>query len=171
MSSQFRVYATSDVVGLELAGALKNVIAIAAGIADGMGHGSNGKAAFLTRGLVEMARIGQAAGADSRTFSGLAGLGDLVATCFSPLSRNRHVGEQIGRGRALEEILRSLDHVAEGVATTRAARDMARRLGIEAPITEQAYRVLFDGLAPEAALAELMSRQPRYENDDALSMP
>ncbi len=163
MSPLFRVYAAADVIGVELGGALKNIIALCCGMGDGMGHGANGKAAFLTRGLAEIARLGEAAGADPRTFSGLAGLGDLVATCFSPLSRNRHVGEQIGHGRPLDEILASMGHVAEGVATTRAARDMASRLGVEMPITEQAYRVLFEGVDPRRALIELMTRQPKYE--------
>lgn len=165
MSPRFRVYAASDVTGVELGGALKNIIALCTGIGDGMGHGANGKAAFLTRGLVEMARLGVAAGADPRTFSGLAGLGDLVATCFSALSRNRHVGEQIGRGRRLDDILAEMQHVAEGVATTKAARGMAARLGVEMPITDQAYRVLFEGVEPARALVELMTREPKYEID------
>ena len=164
-SPTFRVYASADIIGVELGGALKNVIALCAGMGDGMGHGANGKAAFLTRGLAEMSRLGQAAGADPRTFAGLAGLGDLVATCFSPLSRNRYVGEQIARGRPLDDILESMGHVAEGVTTTRAARDMGRALGVETPITEQAYRVLFEGLAPQAALVALMTREPKYELD------
>ena len=165
MSPTLRVYASADVIGVELGGALKNVIALCAGLGDGMGAGANGKAAFLTRGLAEMTRLGHAAGADPRTFAGLAGLGDLVATCFSPLSRNRYVGEQIARGRSLDDILDSMGHVAEGVTTTRAARDMAHALGVEMPITEQAYRVLFEGLAPQAALVALMTREPKYELD------
>lgn len=170
-SMRFRVYAASDVIGVELGGALKNIIALCCGMGDGMGHGVNGKAAFLTRGLVEIARLGEAAGADPRTFSGLAGLGDLVATCFSPLSRNRHAGEQIGRGRALADVLAGMEHVVEGVATTRAARDMARTLGVDMPITEAAYKVLFEGLAPAHALIELMTREPKYELDGLTHPP
>ncbi len=164
MSPAFRVYTTEDVVGVELGGALKNLIAICAGMADGFAYGDNGKAAFITRGLSEITRLGVAAGASPLTFAGLAGMGDLVATCYSPLSRNRRVGEELAKGRSLAEALASLgDQVAEGVDTTRAALMLARRLGVEMPITEALSRFLFEGLDPRRALLELLVRAPRAE--------
>ena len=163
MSSSFRVYTSDDVIGVELAGALKNIIALGAGIADGLGVGDNGKSAFITRGLAEIARLGVAAGAQPLTFAGLAGLGDLVATCASPLSRNRYVGEQLARGKTWPEIRQSMDNVAEGVNTTEAALAMAAELHVEMPIAEVTRRVLFEGLLPQEAIAELMGRPPRAE--------
>jgi glycerol-3-phosphate dehydrogenase (NAD(P)+) len=148
-SPSLRVYTSTDVVGVELGGALKNIIAIGAGIGDALGYGANAKAAFVTRGLAEITRLGVA---------GLAGLGDLVATCFSPLSRNRWLGEQVGGGRPLPEVLGEMQHVAEGVDTTVAALKLAERFGVEMPITETTYRVLFQGLDPRQAVAELLGR-------------
>ena len=162
-SPTFRVYTNTDVLGVELAGALKHIIALGAGICDGLGYGDNAKAAFITRGLVEITRLGIAAGANSLTFAGLAGLGDLVGTCSSPLSRNRYVGEQLARGRNLREILASMKNVAEGVDTTVAALGLASQLHVEMPIAETTYRVLFEGLEPQKAVAELMGRAPRPE--------
>ena len=162
-SSSFRVYTSSDVVGVELGGALKNIIGIGAGIADGLGMGANGKAAFITRGLAEITRLGVAAGADTQTFAGLAGLGDLVATCTSQLSRNRYVGEQLALGRTWEQIQRSMNNVAEGVNTTTAALAMASRLNVEMPIAQVTYRVLFNGLSLMEAAAHLMERPARPE--------
>ncbi len=163
-SSSFRVYTNSDVLGVELAGALKNVVALGAGISDGLRFGDNAKAAFVARGLAEVSRLGIAAGASPATFAGLAGIGDLIATCFSSLSRNRMLGEQIARGRSLQEAVNSLGgQVAEGVDTTSAALRMGRELGVGMPITEAVYRVLFEGLQPRQAVAELMGRELRAE--------
>ena len=162
-SGAFRVYTNTDVVGVELGGALKNIIALGAGISDGLQMGNNAKAAFVTRGLAEITRLGVAAGANPLTFAGLAGLGDLVATCYSPLSRNRSVGEQIAQGRDLKEVTASLGEVAEGVDTTPAAVSLARELGVEMPITEMTHRVLFEGLDPRRATIELLGRAPRPE--------
>lgn len=163
MSPVFRVYTNGDVVGVELGGALKNIIALGAGICDGLGYGDNGKAAFITRGLVEMTRLAVAAGANPLTLAGLAGLGDLVATCSSPLSRNRHVGEQLAAGLRLDEVLTSMQNVAEGVDTTRAALTLASRLGVDMPLTQAISGVLFRGVEPRSAVAELMGRAPRSE--------
>ncbi|MBI4321935.1 MAG: NAD(P)-dependent glycerol-3-phosphate dehydrogenase [Chloroflexi bacterium] len=159
----FRVYTNPDVVGVELGGALKNVIALGAGIGDGLGVGDNAKAAFLTRGLAEMARLGVAAGANPLTFAGLAGLGDLIATCASPHSRNRYVGQELARGRSLADIQASMRMVAEGVSTAAAARELAKRYGVEMPIAELVYEVLFLGKSPRQAVVELMSREPTRE--------
>lgn len=155
---RLRLYVTGDVIGVELGGALKNVMAIVAGIADGLGYGDNGKASIMTRGLAEIARLGVAAGARHATFAGLSGLGDLVATCASPLSRNHYVGCELGRGRSLAEIQAGMTSVAEGITTTRAARELARRFGVEMPITEQLHAVLFEGKTAHAAVADLLSR-------------
>jgi glycerol-3-phosphate dehydrogenase (NAD(P)+) len=163
MSNSFRVYTSNDVIGVELAGALKNIIALGAGIADGLDVGENGKSAFITRGLVEITRLGIAAGAQPLTFAGLAGLGDLLATCASPLSRNRYVGEQLALGKSWAEIQKSMDNVAEGVNTTGAALTMAAELNVEMPITQVTYRVLFEDLSPQEAIAELMERPARSE--------
>ena len=163
-SKTFRVYTNTDVIGTELAGALKNVIAIGAGVVDGMSLGDNAKAGFLTRGLAEITRLGVAAGADALTFAGNAGLGDLMATCFSTLSRNHRVGIALAQGRSLEEAIAELGgEVAEGVATTPAALDLARSHGVEMPIAELTNRVLFEGLSPKDALGELMARVPKPE--------
>ena len=162
-SPSFRVYTNTDVVGVELGGSLKNIIALGAGICDGLGYGDNGKAAFITRGLVEITRLGVAAGANPLTFAGLAGLGDLVATCSSRLSRNRYLGEQLAAGRKLEEILSSMKNVAEGVDTTVGALTLASRLNVEMPLTQAIGDVLFQGLNPLQAVADLMGRAPGPE--------
>ena len=159
----FRVYTNSDVVGVELAGATKNIIAIAAGILDGLAAGNNAKAALVTRGLVEITRLGVRLGAHESTFHGLAGLGDLITTCVSPEGRNRTVGEQLGKGRKLGEILAGMDSVAEGVPTTKAVRKLASQLGVEMPITEAVHSVLFEGKDVLHALTELMTREPKPE--------
>ena len=164
----FRIYTNDDVAGVELGGALKNITAIAAGICDGLELGSNAKAALVTRGLVEMTRLGVALGARAETFAGLAGLGDLVTTCASPLSRNHHVGEEIGRGRRLEEVLAEMGGAcAEGVETTRSVVALAAREGVEMPITQEVYAVLFEGKPAPDALADLMSRRPKAERPAA----
>ena len=159
----FRVYTNDDVTGVELAGATKNVIAIAAGILDGLAAGNNAKAALVTRGLVEITRLGVEMGAKPETFAGLAGLGDLITTCVSPEGRNRSVGERIGKGQRLDDILGSMSSVAEGVQTTRSVRQLAQKHGVDMPITESVHSVLFEGKAATAALTELMSRGPRAE--------
>ncbi len=163
MSPAFRVYTSDDVVGVELGGTLKNIIALGAGIADGLGMGQNSKSTLITRGLAEMARLGIAAGAQYLTFAGLAGLGDLVATCYSPLSRNRSAGEQLAQGRTWPEIRDGMDNVVEGVNTTGAALAMAERLNVELPIARVTYRILFEDLPPREAIAELMARPPHSE--------
>jgi glycerol-3-phosphate dehydrogenase (NAD(P)+) len=159
----FRVYTNNDIVGVELAGATKNIIAIAAGILDGLAAGNNAKAALVTRGLVEITRLGKAMGAKEGTFDGLAGLGDLITTCVSPEGRNRTVGEQLGRGKKLQDILASMDSVAEGVPTARAVRELGHRYHVELPITEAVYSVLFEGKDVLHALSDLMSREPKPE--------
>lgn len=163
MSPAYRIYTSTDVVGVELAGALKNVIAIGAGIGDGLEAGENAKAAFITRGIAEMTRLGVACGSDPMTFAGLAGIGDLMATCNSTLSRNHTVGRRIARGERLTDILGDMSEVAEGVPTTRAAVALGRKFDVELPITTQMARVLFDGVAPRDALAELMARDAKGE--------
>lgn len=163
MSPYLRVYTGSDVVGAELGGSLKNVIAIAAGIIDGMGLGANTKGALLTRGLAEMARLGTALGADPATFAGLTGMGDLITTCSSPHSRNHTVGDRIGRGQKLEDILKEMVMVAEGVNTAKAAYELSQEHKIEMPITEQMYLVLFQGKSPRQAVEALMTRDPKSE--------
>jgi glycerol-3-phosphate dehydrogenase (NAD(P)+) len=160
----FRVYTNPDVRGVELAGALKNVIALAAGMAAGLGLGHNARAALITRGLAEMTRLGQALGAQPATFAGLAGMGDLILTCTGELSRNRTVGIELGKGRSLDEILGQMSMIAEGVATTRAAHALAQRSGIEMPIVAEVYAVLFEGRHPRTALENLMLREPKAEN-------
>jgi glycerol-3-phosphate dehydrogenase (NAD(P)+) len=159
----FRVYTNDDVTGVELAGATKNIVAIAAGILDGLGAGNNAKAALVTRGLVEITRLGVAMGARPETFAGLAGLGDLITTCVSPEGRNRTVGERIGKGQRLDDVLGSMDSVAEGVPTTRSVRQLALRHNVEMPITESVHSVLFEGKDAITALTELMSRDPKPE--------
>lgn len=162
-TERFRVYTNSDVIGVELAGALKNVIAIAAGICDGRGYGDNAKSALMTRGIVEMTRFGRSLEAESATFWGLAGIGDLITTCISPYGRNRLVGERLGQGESIEQIRSSMDAVAEGVNTTRAVKDLSDQRGIEMPITAEVYQVLFDGKSPEEATTSLMLRPPKEE--------
>ena len=158
LSSRFRVYTSGDVTGVELGGALKNIVALGAGICDGLDFGENAKAAFITRGLAEIARLGVAAGALPLTFAGLTGVGDVIATCASRLSRNRYVGEQLAQGRSWPEIRASMDNVAEGVNSTEAALKIAARLNVEMPIAQTAYRILHEGLSPREAAAELMER-------------
>ncbi|MBV9230508.1 MAG: NAD(P)-dependent glycerol-3-phosphate dehydrogenase [Chloroflexi bacterium] len=162
-AAYFRVYTTSDVIGVELGGALKNIIAIGAGFNDGMGYGENAKAAFITRGLAEISRLGIAAGANPLTFAGLAGIGDLIATCASPLSRNQQLGRRLAAGEKLDDILKSTRTVAEGVSTTKAALQLATRYNVEMPITKQLSLVLFEGLDPRKAVPELMMRDPKGE--------
>ena len=162
-TDRFRVYTNVDIIGVELAGALKNVIAIAAGICDGLGYGDNAKSALMTRGIVEITRFGEAFGSEAATFNGLAGIGDLITTCISPHGRNRHVGEQLGQGMSLADITASMQGIAEGVNTTRSVYDMAQERGIEMPITEEVYAVLFEGKSPAEATTSLMLRPPREE--------
>lgn len=164
----FRIYTSTDVVGVELGGALKNIIAIGAGFSDGMHHGDNAKAAFITRALAEIARLGIAAGAHPLTFIGLAGIGDLIATCASPLSRNQQLGRRLAAGEKLEDILASTHTVAEGVYTTTAALQLAKRYNVELPITQQLSLVLFEGLDPRKAVPELMMRDPKSEMEGML---
>jgi glycerol-3-phosphate dehydrogenase (NAD(P)+) len=159
----FRVYTSSDVIGVEVCAALKNVIALAIGGADGLGYGDNARAALITRSLVEIGRLVMAEGGDVRTVAGLAGLGDVVATCTSRHSRNRWAGEQLGRGRALEEVLSSTPQVVEGIPTTLAARQLAEQLGVELPICEEVYRVIYGGASVHETLAHLMGREATAE--------
>jgi len=159
----FRVYTNTDVIGVELGGALKNIIALAAGMVDGLEYGNNTKAGLITRGLAEITRLGVAAGANPLTFAGLAGLGDLVATCSSPLSRNRFVGQELAKGRDLKEVLSSMTGIAEGITTTVAALKLAEELDVEMPIAEQVFRVLFKGLNVRRAVSELMVRELKHE--------
>jgi len=162
-TAYFRPYTNSDVVGCELGGAVKNVIALATGMAEGMGFGDNTKASLMTRGLAETARLGVALGADPMTFAGLAGLGDLIATCSSPLSRNRTFGERLGRGETMEKVLAQKQQTAEGVKSCRSILDLARRHGIEMPITEQVVAVCHEGLSPRRVISALMGRGARSE--------
>src|SRR6266567_8376407 len=162
-TSIYRVYTANDVVGVELGGALKNIIAICAGINDGMNMGDNAKAAFITRGLAELSRLGLAAGAHPLTFAGLAGIGDLIVTCASPLSRNHQLGRRLAAGEKLEDIISSTHSVAEGIYTTQAALKLAERYHVELPITYQLSLVLFEGLDPYEAIIELMARDPKHE--------
>lgn len=164
-SNTFRVYTQHDIVGVELGGALKNVMAVATGIAEGLGLGLNAQAALITRGLAEISRLGIAIGAQAETFSGLAGMGDLVLTCTGALSRNRSVGFEIGQGATLDQVLATRQTVAEGVITTRSARALAEKHGVEMPIVETTYNILFENLAPRDAIHELMSRDLRHELD------
>lgn len=163
-TASFRVYSGDDVIGAEIGGAVKNIIAIAAGIIDGLEIGDNAKAALITRGLAEMSRLGAALGADVRTFAGLSGLGDLIVTCNSRHSRNRRVGEDIGRGKLLADILSEMKSVAEGVWTTESVLALANSLGIEMPIAAQVGDILFRNKSPRAAIIELMTRENRSEN-------
>lgn len=168
MAPRFRVYTNTDVVGVELGASIKNVIAIAAGVCDGLGFGDNAKSALLTRGLAEMKRLGIAMGAKGATFAGLTGLGDLITTCVSPYGRNRAVGARIARGETLEQILSSMEQVAEGVRTTRSACELADRYSVEMPITREVNALLFEGKKPLDALQDLMTRAARPELDEAL---
>ena len=160
----FRTYTSVDVIGVEMGGALKNVIAIAAGISDGLGFGLNARSAVITRGLAEISRIAVAMGANPLTLMGLAGLGDLVLTCTGDLSRNRRVGIELGKGRSLEQILADMTQVAEGVKTARSARDLSRKVGVELPICDQVHAIMYEGKSPRRALVELMTRAPKRED-------
>ncbi|HTP28701.1 MAG TPA: NAD(P)H-dependent glycerol-3-phosphate dehydrogenase [Anaeromyxobacteraceae bacterium] len=160
----FRPYTSTDVVGVEVGGCVKNVVAIAAGISDGMGFGANTRAALITRGLAEISRLAVKKGANPMTLVGLSGLGDLVLTCSSDLSRNHTVGLQLGQGKKLEEIQRALGQVAEGVLNAKSTRALARKLGVEMPICDTVYRVLHEGQAPEQAVTDLMMRETKAEN-------
>jgi len=162
-TQRFRVYAGTDLIGQELGGALKNIIAIAAGISDGLGYGTNSRAALITRGLAEITRLGVKMGAQPLTFSGLAGLGDLVLTCTGDLSRNRTVGLKLGRGMKIGEILGEMRMVAEGVKTTRSARALARRMGVEMPILEEVYLVLYEDKSCREAVRDLLAREGKEE--------
>ncbi len=164
MSSEFRVYVHNDVIGVEIGGALKNVVAVAAGIIDGVGAGDNTKAALITRALAEITRLGTKLGADSLTFAGLSGMGDLIVTCMSKYSRNRHLGEQIGRGKTLEEVLSEMVMVAEGVKTTRSAYELAAQHQVEVPIIAEAHKVLFQNKDPKEAVYDLMTRAAKFED-------
>lgn len=164
-SAYFRVYTHTDVIGVELGGALKNVMAVATGIAEGLGLGFNARAALITRGLAEMTRLGMALGAEQGTFAGLAGLGDLVLTCTGSLSRNRAVGVELGKGKSLEDALKKRETVAEGVVTAQSARELAAKLGVEMPIVDTVNRVLFEGQPARSAIAALMTRELRAEVD------
>ncbi|MFN8103716.1 MAG: NAD(P)H-dependent glycerol-3-phosphate dehydrogenase [Acidimicrobiia bacterium] len=163
MTPNLRVYTNTDVLGVELCGAAKNTVAIAAGIVDGLGFGDNASAALITRGLAEVTRLGMRLGGDPLTFAGLAGAGDLIATCTSLQSRNRHVGEELAKGRKVGEIVDDLAMVAEGVNSTRALCDLAAGAGVEMPIADQVARVLYDGVNATEAVQQLMGRAPRPE--------
>jgi glycerol-3-phosphate dehydrogenase (NAD(P)+) len=163
MTPTFRVYTNEDVVGVEVGVALKNVVAIAAGMCDGLGFGDNTKGALLTRGLAEMTRLGVSMGARQETFSGLAGIGDLITTCISRHSRNRFVGQEIGKGRNLADVLAGMVMVAEGVRTTRSAAGLARKYGVETPIAAEVYEILFNDKPAKQAIKDLMLRTPKPE--------
>ena len=164
-SAEFRVYTQRDVIGVELGGALKNVMAVATGVLDGLGLGFNPRAALITRGLAEMTRLGVALGAEPLTFAGLAGMGDLVLTCTGSLSRNRTVGVEIGQGRPIDEVLHARETIAEGVITTQSAHALAMSRGVEMPIVRTMHRILFEAMPPRDAIAELMARALRAESD------
>jgi len=163
ITDRFRVYTNNDIIGVELGGSLKNIIAIAAGISDALGFGTNSKAALLTRGLIEMARLGVAMGAKKDTFYGLSGLGDLTTTCISKYSRNHHFGEEIGKGKSLKETLKETEMVVEGVATTESAYELAKKYKVEMPIINEIYKVLYENKDPEKGVHDLMTRSPRGE--------
>lgn len=163
MNPYFRVYASSDIVGVELGGSLKNVIAIGAGICDGAGFGDNTKAAIMTRGIAEISRLGIALGAKPETFSGLSGIGDVIVTCMSKYSRNRYVGEQIGKGKSLKQILSEMEMVAEGVPTAKSVYILSQKVNVEVPICTEVYKILYEGKDPILATTDLMTRQPKEE--------
>ena len=162
-SEHFRVYTNTDVTGVELGGSIKNIIAIACGVCDGLGFGSNTKAAILTRGLAEMARLGKALGAKQRTFSGLTGLGDLVTTCVSPQSRNRSVGEKLGQGKSIKTIMSKMEMVAEGVETVKAAYQLSQKHKVSMPITTEVYNIIYKRKKPSQAVSDLMNRKTKSE--------
>ncbi len=165
ITSYFRVYGSTDVLGVELGGAFKNVIAIGAGIIDGAKFGDNTKAAIMTRGVAEIARLGTALGAQPETFAGLSGMGDLIVTCMSKHSRNRYVGEQIGAGKKLKEVLKSMSMIAEGVETSRSASKLAKNQDVETPITTEVYQILFEDKDPVKATTDLMTRDMKMEGE------
>lgn len=165
-TGRLRVYTNPDIIGVELGAAMKNVIAIASGICEGLAFGDNSKAALITRGLAEISRLGVAMGAQKNTFSGLTGLGDLITTCISPYGRNRRVGEQIGKGRKLQEILKNMEQIAEGVWTTKSVVSLSDKYKVEMPITRETYNVLFNDKNPLVAVSNLMMRTPRSEVED-----
>ena len=169
--SYFRVYTNPDVVGVETAGAIKNIIALGAGLSDGLGFGDNAKAALITRGLAEIARLGEAMGANPFTFAGLAGVGDLIGTCTSRHSRNWRAGSMLAQGMPLPEVLERMGMVVEGVRTTQAAHVLARQYEVEMPITDQLYAVLFEGLSPDKAVGALMGRVRTHEIEEVASLP
>ncbi|RXK87724.1 NAD(P)H-dependent glycerol-3-phosphate dehydrogenase [Chlorobaculum sp. 24CR] len=160
----FRVYVNTDLIGVEIAGSVKNIIAIAAGVSDGLGFGDNAKAAIITRGLAEISRLSTKLGADPLTLSGLSGIGDLVVTCLSQHSRNRYVGEQIGKGRKLDDVISEMSMVAEGVLTSKAVVKLAERLGVEMPISQAVYEMLFEDKPAQQAILDLMEREPKPEH-------
>lgn len=168
MNSNFRVYVNEDTIGVELGGALKNIIAFGAGICDGLGYGDNAKAALMTRGIREISRLGVAMGAKESTFSGLSGVGDLIVTCTSMHSRNRRAGILIGQGKSLEETLDEVKMVVEGITATKAAYEISKKLGVDMPITSAIYSVLYNGSSPDDIVAELMTRRKVYEIEDFL---
>jgi len=165
MTDYFRVYTSTDIIGVELGGSLKNVIAIGAGISDGMGMGDNTKAALITRGLREITRLGVACGANPHTFSGISGIGDLIVTCDSLHSRNRYVGNQLAKGYTLNEILSSMEMIAEGVNTTKSAFQLSHKMNVDMPITDKIHEVLFEGLSPREGVITLMTRSPKSEDE------
>ena len=167
MNPNFRVYTNPDILGVELGGSLKNVIALCAGIIDGMNLGDNTKAALMTRGLVEMSRLGAAMGAHAETFNGLSGVGDLIVTCTSMHSRNRRAGILIGQGKTAEEAQNEVKMVVEGVRTCRAAKELSDKVGVEMPIVNEAYKVLFEGMPAKEAVANLMGREKKHESEKA----
>jgi len=164
MTDRLRIYVNTDLLGVEIGGSVKNIIAIASGISDGLGFGDNARAALITRGIAEIQRLGSTLGAEPSTFVGLTGLGDLVVTCTSSHSRNRHLGEAIGRGESLDHIMSSMNMIAEGVKTTKAVYHMALRHGIDMPITQAIYKILFEGLHPNDLVHHLMSRSAKQED-------
>lgn len=168
MNETFRVYTTTDIIGMEIGASLKNVIAICAGVVDGMGFGDNTKAALMTRGIAEIARIGVKMGADVQTFAGLSGIGDLIVTCTSIHSRNRRAGILIGQGKSAQEAIAEVGMVVEGYTTTKAAYDLAHKMGVEMPIVNETYRVLYEGKSPRQAIVDLMTREKRDEGDQWL---
>lgn len=165
MTNYFRVYTSTDIIGVELGSALKNVIAIGAGIADGMGVGDNAKAALITRGLREITRLGVKCGANPHTFSGISGIGDLIVTCASRHSRNRFVGEQLAKGKTLQEITDSMEMIAEGIKTTQAAYQLSKKMNVEMPITNEIYNILFNEFSPQEGLKRLMTRSAKSEDE------
>ncbi|MCU9613716.1 NAD(P)H-dependent glycerol-3-phosphate dehydrogenase [Caldibacillus lycopersici] len=170
MNQHFRVYTNPDVIGVEIGGALKNIIALAAGISDGLGYGDNVKAALITRGLAEIARLGTKLGANPLTFSGLTGIGDLIVTCTSVHSRNWRTGNMLGKGKKLNEILEEMGQAVEGVRTTEAAQQMATEYGVNMPITSSLYKVLFENVPPKYAVEKLMSRDKTHEMEDLVNI-